>query len=106
MTKLDNKEIYLYGMIFSLVDDSLKLFEKCRHKRPSMWDKARGASREVKIEKNLVAIIKRKIDKTNDEEWGKYILDDMSFIAEDNDVWHGVNKEHTAYLIDIASRIN
>jgi len=105
MPRLDSKEIYLYGMMFSLVNDTLKLFEKCRHKKPSMWDKARGASRELKIEKILREILKRKLDKNpNDQERGKLLIDDLSYIVEDNNVWHGVNNEHADYVKKVAMR--
>lgn len=71
-----------------------------------MWNKARGAARESKIEKTLLEILKRKLDKhPNENEWGKLLIADLSFIAEDNEIWGDVDTEQINYVIQLAGKL-
>lgn len=103
-TPLDSEENYLYGMMFSLVRDQLKALDKARFKKSGVWAKARGASRELKIEETLRDILKRKSDRIPDEQVIQSLQVDLIFIAEDNEVWDDVDMEQANYVAEIAAR--
>jgi len=77
MSKIQGKEAYNYGFLFGLVREQLAVFESAKYKKIGIWKKARGVSRQIKIEKLLLEIMRKKFESYSPEDAMNSLNDDL-----------------------------
>ena len=89
---MDKKETYLYGTLLALVQDNLLALEKHQKGNLGFWGRARASSRNGTIDKFIQKIIDYKSKHGNGEPIDE-IVQDLSFIRRDTEVWDDVSDE-------------
>ncbi len=89
---MDKKETYLYGTLLALVQDNLLALEKHKKGKLGFWGRARASSRNSAIDKFIQKIIDYK-DKRGSPEPIDEMVQDLSFIRRDTEVWDDVSEE-------------
>jgi hypothetical protein len=94
---LDKKETYLYGTLLELVHEQLIAWEKHQQGKLGMWGRARASSRNETIDKFVQKIIDYKAGRGQGDPIGE-IMEDLTFIQQDNAVWGGISNEQIEFL--------
>ena len=89
---MDKTETYLYGTLLSLVQDNLLALEKHKKGKLGFWGRARATSRNGTIDKFIQKIIDYK-DKRGSDDPINEMVQDLSFIRRDTEVWEDVSTE-------------
>ena len=89
---MDKKETYLYGTLLALVQDNLRALEKHKKGKLGFWGRARATSRNGTIDKFIQKIIDYKDKRGSDDPIDK-MVQDLSFIRRDTEVWDDIADE-------------
>ncbi len=97
---LDNKEAYLYGTLFALIQEQLEALEKLASGNIGFWAKNRIPGRGKVIDKFALKIINYKISKGGGHMTTE-IYKDIEFIDGDYRVWADITKQQLNIIRDI-----
>ncbi len=94
---LDKQETYLYGTVLQLVRDNLAAMEKHQQGKLGLWGRARANSRNGAIDKFAQKIFDYKVKTASLDPIGE-IVQDLTFIHHDNNVWDDVTEDEVVML--------